>query len=230
MSGLITQVGAPFVSTATLNPITITTQTGAQDGDLIVVFSTGYASDGEDGLTPPAGYSFAWPPVLNQSNSGEGDGLLSTWAAGFFLVGTPAATYTLDINPNVYTESLTTVCLRNVNPFAPIGFGAGGPTGANATSPNITWPALTTSVADVFLLAWLFGDDTALSATPAGYATQVNGYFNGAFQALFSNLQATAGSTGTLTATYTTTDDWNTILLPLMPATPNDVILFGSNF
>jgi len=222
------------VTAAELNPVIIDIPSGAQEDDLIVGFTTGYAGDGASGITPPAGLSFAWSPVLNQSESSEGDGQLNTWAFGFFLPSSPASSYSMNINPNDFTEFIIAVCLRGVSRTTPLNGGAGAPT-INASVPPspgtaISWPALTTAVADEYVLAWLFGDDTTLATTPVGYTTLANNYYNGAFMALFSNLQTVPGSTGTLTATYTAPDDWNTILLALIPSQPNDVVFSAMNF
>lgn len=230
----ISIIGTATVVVSAGNPIAAAVPTGAASKDMLAFFSTGYVGDGADGITPPAGYAFVAPGAIeNQSESEEGDGTLTTWTAAIILAGEPPATLDLDVNPNDFQVAITTLCLRADPGYKLIiDSGAGAPTVNADTSGTITWLALTTSAADEMLIAWLFGDDSSLSTTPTGFTTQVNGYFNDAFQALFTMLQPSAGSTGSPTATYAFTDDWNATFLAVRQVpdeTDNNVIFYSTN-
>jgi phosphodiesterase/alkaline phosphatase D-like protein len=186
---------------------------GTQPGDLLVA-SLGFGKSGSTSqptLTPPAGWT-----LVSRTNQGT-EGTLAVYRH-VFAAGETTYAWTTNVSVG---GSVFLAAFGGVDTSNPIDVSAGQVTTKRGTA--ISTPSVTTSAANAMLVAGYFsyvsnGKSTSW-APPAGM-TEIGDASNGGSRAgsLDYGAQATAGASGTKTATASTAQDYAVAVLTALRA------------
>lgn len=218
----ITIVSISEASAASGASTTVTTPSGAANGDLLLFFPRAYSARGTDGTTLtsiPSGASLVTSTKYNETSGG---GWTYIWCYALQLTTTPAGSYSFTSSPagSFGGMPLSCVCIRGADATTPVAASSAG-NGSPSGGSSVTAPSVTTTVANSELIFFGYGDDTALSSAPSGFTAKTawtTDPITGGFYGIYVNSQATAGASGSVTLTTAGVDDWEAILVAISPA------------